>query len=235
MGLARTILHQYTQDGKEGTGYSVQAKQFLVMMVFAMLLSGCGGKLQLAEQRPGLPTATPGIAEKGQQGDPAGVPAAPELTTAPPVETAIPPVDAAAEVIEPTLPPAPPVEPTLDPTLANVQLPLPADLETRWREMQVERTTFDPRPYTTPSYQIVWWFDPVFGQILPIGQLRGDFTVQATFRIKGHWVTALEMPYHINQEYEIVVPEAILQRMRDAGKTEWAEVFIYQTNDIQPK
>jgi hypothetical protein len=230
-------MSRYTQDSKEGTKYSVQAKRFLVASLIAMLLTGCGGTLRLGENRPGLPTATPGIAVKGQAGgDPAAAPApvAPEVTSLP---AEMPPAvsDVPVEDIPPTAVPEPPASPTVDPALANVGLPAPADLETRWREMQVERTPFDARPYTSPNYQIVWWFDPIFGQILPIGQLRGDFTVQATFRIKGHWVTALEIPYHINQEYDIVVPDAILQRMRDAGKTEWAEVFIYQTNDVHPK
>lgn len=237
MGLASTSLSRYTQDREGRDRVSVQAKCILVASLgMILLLTGCGGKLQLNAQRPGLPTATPGVIGKGQSGDePAAVASATtEMTSAPAETTAdpnsLPPADGA-----PTTPPAPPASPTIDPTLADVQLPVPADLEARWRDMQIERATFDPQVYTTPGYQIVWWFDPVYGQIVPIGQLRGDFTVQATFRIKGNWLTALEIPYHINQEYEIVVPEAILQRMRDAGKTEWAEVFIYQTNDIHPK
>ena len=207
--------------------------RLLVAVLIIMLLAGCGGKLQLAEQRPGLPTATRGVEIKGQTGELAAATEVPAVPSAPaaPVETDVPVVD----MPSPDVPATPTTIPTIDPALANVQLPVPADLEARWRAMQVERATFEPRPYTSPNYQIVWWFDPVFGQLLPIGQLRGDFTVQATFRLKGHWITALEMPYHINQEYDIVVPEAILQRMRDAGKTEWAEVFIYQTNDVHPK
>lgn len=223
--------------GKEGTEVSVQAKYFLVANLgMILLLTGCGGTLRLDAGRPGLPSATPGVVVKGQAGDdPAAVASiAPEMPIAPAETTAdpnsLPPMD-----VVPTTPPAPPAAPTIDPTLADVSLPVPADFEARWRDMQVERATFDPQAYTTTSYQIVWWFDPVYGQIVPLGQLRGDFTVQATFRIKGNWLTAVEMPYHINQEYDIVVPEAILQRMRDAGKTEWAEVFIYQTNDVHPK
>ncbi len=206
-----------------------------ILVVSLMLaLTGCAGKFPEAS-RPGLATATPGVVVKGQTGeDPAASDPVQPATTDIPAETTNDP-NTPPQGIQPTTPPAPPVEPTIDPTLANVQLPVSPDLEARWREMQVERATFDPQVYTTPGYQIVWWFDPVYGQIVPLGQLRGDFTVQATFRIKGSWLNALEMPYHINQEYEIVVPEAILQRMRDAGKTEWAEVFIYQTNDVHPK
>jgi len=125
---------------------------------------------------------------------------------------------------------------TVNPELANVQLPVPADLEARWRDMQVERAPFDaPRTYVSPGYQIVWWFDPVFGQIVPLGELRGEFPVQATFRIKGQWISALEIPYHINQDYQFRLPDPILKRMQSAGSGEWREVFVYQTRDIQPK
>jgi hypothetical protein len=102
--------------------------------------------------------------------------------------------------------------------------------------MQVDRVTFDkPRPYTSPGYQFVWWFDPIFGQLVPIGQLRGEFTAQATFRIRGHWNSALEIPYHVNQQYGFTVPEPIVQRMKNAGAGEWAEVFVYQTQDMQAR
>lgn len=102
--------------------------------------------------------------------------------------------------------------------------------------MQVERSAFDkPRTYNSPGYQVVWWFDPLFGAMVPIGQLRGDFPVQATFRIRGMWLGALEIPYHVNQQFGFNAPEPILKRMQNAGAGEWAEVFIYQTQDIQPK
>jgi hypothetical protein len=75
----------------------------------------------------------------------------------------------------------------------------------------------------------------LYGQLVPIGEIRGEFVAQASFRIKGQWIGALEIPYQVNQAYGIVVPDPILQRMRNAGKGEWAEVFVYQTGDVSQR
>jgi hypothetical protein len=211
----------------------------LATLATSLLLSGCAGTLQPAGQTLGIATATRGIepqAARTETSPFAGATlTAPEVQVpaGPPAETATvpPPIDA-----QPTTAPPAAVTPTVNPALANVQLPSPADLQERWRQMQVDRAPFDaPRTYTSQGYQIVWWFDPLFGQIVPVGQLRGDFTAQATFRIRGMWISALEIPYHVNQEYGFTVPDPILQRMRSAGVGEWAEVFVYQTEDMQPK
>ncbi len=93
-----------------------------------------------------------------------------------------------------------------------------------------------PQNYVSPAYQLVWWFDPLFGEYIPLGELRGEFTVQATFRIKGRWVQALELPYNVAaKQYGITVPAAIVERMKQAGVGEWAEVFVYKTADVVPK
>ncbi len=231
----------------------MQHKRHVVVgaLTLSLALSGCGGKLPISPESRvrGLGTATPGI-ERKEAATPA--PAVPGETAAPPApagepvaagepaaavtpaspDVAAPPADAAAPAA--AAPPA--ATPTVNPVLANVQFPTANDLEQRWRAMQADRQTFEPhRQYVSPSYQIVWWFDPIFGQILPIGELRGDFEVQATFRLAGQWIEALEVPYHVNQQYDITVPPSILQRMQKAGRGEWADVFIYQTRDIRPK
>ena len=217
--------------------------------MLSLILSGCAQALQRAggNSRPGLPTSTPGVETQrpaaastsvtepvapqvDSTGPEAGAPGA-TAEAAPPAEAApAPPAEAPpappAEGAAPA-PAAPATAPTVVPELANVQLPTAADLEGRWRAMQIERVPFDaPRAYVSPGYQIVWWFDPIFGQIVPIGELRGEFTVQATFRLKGQWIGALELPYHVNQQYGITVPDPILKRMQQAGKGERAEVFM---------
>lgn len=205
------------------------------LLVFSLTLVGCGGSLKLpAQGRTGFPTATPGIESKGVGEAPsvgsteAVVAEAP--TSPPPVVTEAPSAPPPTEV------PPPDVAPTINPVLENVQLPTGADLESRWRDLQVDRTPFEaPRTFVSPSYQIVWWFDPIYGQFVPLGEIHGDFPVQATFRIKGQWVVALEVPYHINQDYDFKLPDPILKRMQAAGSGEWREVFVYQTRDIQPK
>ena len=217
-----------------------------MMAMLCLLLASCATPLQTGEQRRplgsaaggarGLPTSTPGIEPTRGAG------LFPQATGVSSVETAIVAeatavAEVPAEAAQATpLPAGPTVAPTVNPQLANVQLPAAADLQARWRAMQVEREAFSPpRPYTSPGYQVVWWFDPVFGSTVPIGQIRGEFPVQATFRIRGMWIGALEIPYHVNQQFGFAVPEPILQRMRNAGVGEWAEVFVYQTQDIQPK
>ncbi len=208
-------------------------------MLMCLALSGCLGSLPSDQQaRPfGLGTATPGVEQKGplESTDVAVVPAATGdpaafATTA----DAVAPTSAPLPEVAPT--PAPAVTPTVNPALANVQLPAPADLQERWRQLQEDRTVFDsPRQYVSTGSHIVWWFDPLFGQFLPIGEVQGVFLAQATFNLRGQWVQALEMPYHVNQDYEIEVPPAILQRMRNAGVGEWAEVFVYKTRDMNQK
>jgi hypothetical protein len=222
----------------------VRGKQYSLCgaLALSLSLSACGHALPIGQNRPlRLPTATRGVEAKGAATvAPAGAtaavdqPAAPGGTAGPAVQPAQSAASQAPQA--PATMPAPPASPTVNPVLANVQLPAPADLQARWRQIQVDRTPLDPhRTYVSPAYQIVWWFDPIFGQIVPIGQLRGEFTVQATFRIRGQWIGALELPYHLNQQYGFTVPEAIVKRMKDAGIGEWAEVFVYQTQDIQPK
>ncbi|GAC1643420.1 MAG: hypothetical protein NVS4B8_13380 [Herpetosiphon sp.] len=148
--------------------------------------------------------------------------------SAPPVISAVP---------VPTQAPAvPAVSPTIIPQLADVGLPLPP-LDKRWEQLQADRKVFAPeRTYTSPSHQLVWWFDPINMAYVPIGEIKGDFSVQASFRIKGSWATGLEIPFGLTKKnYEIGVPAEIVQRMKDAGKNEWVTVFIYQTKDIQPR
>jgi hypothetical protein len=219
----------------------VRRKQFSFCgaLALGLSLSACGQALPIAENRPlALPTATRGIEAK------AAATTAPAAGTAqPPVQSGTtapqaPPEQAAASAAPqaPASTAVPQPSPTVNPVLANVQLPAPSDLQARWRQLQVDRTPLEPhRTYVSPAYSIVWWFDPIFEQIVPIGQLRGEFSVQATFRIRGQWIGALELPYHLNQQYGFTVPDAIVKRMKDAGVGEWVEVFVYQTQDIQPK
>ncbi len=224
----------------EETKSPVHSKRFVAatMIVVSVSLTGCGGVLRTDATAPNSaalpsPTLESSVEPKGEQTQPdTGVVIDPVATVA--GEVVPPPVEAVPNEAAPVeQPPAPAAEPTINPALANVQLPSAADMEQRWRDMQVDRTPFEAaRPYVSSGSEIVWWFDPLFGQLVPIGELRGEFSAQANFRIKGQWIGALEIPYHVNQAYGIIVPEPILQRMQNAGKGEWAEVFVYQTGDI---
>lgn len=211
-------------------------------MMVGVSLTGCANALPTQSNTSNnplrqTPGATSSVGPKGVQPAPdTNVIVEPAATIGGevPAEVAVPaPTEAPPAEVAPAEPAA---EPTVNPALANVQLPSAADLEQRWREMQVDRAPFEaPRSFVSSGSEIVWWFDPLFGQLVPVGEIRGEFVAQASFRIKGQWIGALEIPYNVNQSYGIVVPEPILQRMRNAGKGEWAEVFIYQTGDVTQK
>ena len=68
----------------------------------------------------------------------------------------------------------------------------------RWRYVQINRTVLADVPtYTTPSKQLLWWYDPAFGQSVKLGEIQGDFLVQATFQpVEGYVASRIqESPY----------------------------------------
>lgn len=211
------------------------------LIVFAVLLlvcTGCAGTLGATSGGGPLRTSTPRVNVQ-----PTGAAPAPPLVpfatvgpvTLPPATTPLTATTVASETAVP--PVSPPVgAPTVIPDLGGVQLPQ-VNLRDRWRAQQIERAPLAaPQVYVAPSYTVVYWFDPLFGTIAPVGELKGEFDVQATFRVRGQWIEALEIPLNFSaQQYGVVIPEALVQRMRAAGLTEWAEVFIYRTRDILPK
>jgi hypothetical protein len=102
--------------------------------------------------------------------------------------------------------------------------------------VQVNRAPLESvQTYTTPSKQLLWWYDPLFGQPVKLGEIQGDFPVQATFRFRGQEVEALEIPYQVNQSFGLTLPSAIVERIRRAGGSEWIEAFVYKTDDIRPR
>ena len=221
----------------------------VVALICATLsLSGCGGRpLDLNAGNPAgqaFPTATPdapivgasdapGLGVTTEPVSPPPVFASPvdntQLSPAPEASTA--PESPAPEVSPPPAEPLP--SPTVNPEFATVQFPSATD---RWRYVQINRTVLEGvTTYTTPSKQLLWWYDPAFGQPVKLGEIQGDFQVQATFRFRGQEVEALEVPYQINQSFGITLPSAIVERIRRAGGGEWIEAFVYKTDDIRPR
>ena len=156
------------------------------------------------------------------------------------------PLPAPTGTISPTVEPtAVPREPTVAPTVApqpdDVHLPgFAGDYHERWRYVQRERTPVSDQAgetitYIAPSKHWLWWYDPIYGQSLALGQFEGPFEVQATFRFRGQIVHGLEVPYEINRTLGIVIPEAIVTRMRAAGYDQVVEAFVYRTDDIVPQ
>lgn len=224
----------------------MQRKYFVVAMLSVGLgLAGCGQPLvgidnSAAQNPPAVPSATPGLQPPAASAGSSPVGEVVPDISQPPVTT-LPDASAAASdtVVAPSLepvssaPPAPAVSPTVDPAFADVQLP---GLTERWRYIQVERQVLpQQRWYTTSGPEVLSWYDPVFGQFIQLGEINGDFLVQATFRLRGQQAEALEVPYQLNQSYGIQLPDAVLARMRNAGVEEWTETFVYLKSDIRPK
>lgn len=217
----------------------------LVMLGACLTLAGCGQALVGIEAGSGVPQ-TVGSATPGVPGDAPAVPAI-ETTPGPSVaasdivgvpESSVPPADSAnpAPVAEASVaaPPPPAPEPTIDPAFSNVRLP---GAEDRWRYVQVERNPLPAvQTYNSASREILWWYDARLGRPVKLGEVQGDFPVQATFRFRGQEVDAFEVPYQINASFGITLPAATVDQIRQAGYSgEWIEAFIYQDGDIQPR
>ena len=102
---------------------------------------------------------------------------------------------------------------------------------------QIKRQVFDPnRMYIASSPVMLLWYDPLSDQTLEIGRLVGEFTAQAEFIFQPRNAMALEVLYHINQDYGLTaISPAVKQRMEAAGFAENVEAFVLQSDAIQPK
>jgi len=212
-------------------------------MLAGLVLTGCGRPLQdpgvasLPASNTSVASVAPGASAvaAGQPGGALPSSVAPEASVAP--GEAVAPASAspaAAAAPPPSEPPAEPAAaPTVDPAFAGVQLPPAAE---RWRYMQMDREVFDPiRTYATLGPETLWWYDPVFGQSVALGEINGEFPVQASFRLRGQEASALEVPYQINTSFGLRLPDALQARMRNAGAGEWVETFVFAKSDVQPR
>jgi hypothetical protein len=213
----------------------------VILLGASLIISGCAQPLVGVD---GVPTATPGTeAAEGVSPPPmfeqqSPLPDPVDVAPTPQPEEGTPPevVESPPPVVEQPAPPPvePTVEPTVDPAFSGISLP---PVEERWRYVQVDRQVFEPiQTWTTPGRQILWWYDPLHGRTVKLGEIQGDFLVQAVFRFRGQQVEALEVPYHINQSYNVAVPPAILEQIRNAGyEGDWIETFVYRTEDISSR
>ena len=182
----------------------------------------------------GQPLATTAPRATGPSGQgmlrAAHTPVAPTAPSPAPTLVATPGVAATAT--------AAPVAPSPLPTVVVVPRPAePLSNEARWRAQQLERQVLDPRRiYVAQSPVALLWYDPVTGQTLEIGTLRGEFPAQAQFILRDGHRPALEVPYRINVDFGLTaISEAVAQRMRAAGYTESVEAYVVQSDAIHPK
>ncbi len=105
--------------------------------------------------------------------------------------------------------------------------------EERWRRQQVDRQPFESMQNYYTNGSELWWYDPINQQHLIVGTFDGSFVAQARFVLRDQGVTALEVPYQINQSYGVTaISPAIIERMRVAGYTEWVETYVIETPNV---
>jgi hypothetical protein len=111
--------------------------------------------------------------------------------------------------------------------------PTPFTNESRWRDQQIGRHTFEPlRHYGTASSEL-WWYDPINQQSVILGRITGDFSAQAEFTLRGQGVPALEVPYQVNLSYGLTaLSPALLDRIRAAGYSAWIETYVFLTPSV---
>lgn len=110
----------------------------------------------------------------------------------------------------------------------------PLSHEERWRRQQLDRQPFAaPQAFVTAGSEL-WWFDPVNQQAVILGQMASPFLAQAEFTLRSQGVSALEVPYQINQSYGLTaLSPALLERMRLAGFTDWVETYVFLTPQVR--
>ncbi|MGQ9829326.1 MAG: hypothetical protein ACUVSW_15820 [Roseiflexus sp.] len=113
--------------------------------------------------------------------------------------------------------------------------PEPQTSEARWRAQQIDRQVINPpQLYRVNGHATLFWYDPMTGQILEIGTVRGDVPVQARFRLRSTNQAALEVPYRINNDFGLTaISEAVRSRMEAAGYTVIVEAFLLESDAVQ--
>lgn len=217
-------------------------RRVVAVCIAGLLLIGCGrpltdpGAASLPAVDSISASTVPGASAVA--GEPGAL-----LPSPPPVEASAAGGEAVAEVSQeaaaeaasppPEAPAQPAPAPTVDPAFAGVQLPPVGE---RWRYMQMDREVFEPiRTYATSGPETLWWYDPVFGQTVALGEINSEFPVQAVFRLRGQEAVALEVPYQINTSFGLRLPDALQTRMRNAGASEWVETFVLAKSDVQAR
>jgi hypothetical protein len=206
-------------------------------LIVVMVGAGCGQPLQINTPPPprttgtaGLPTLSPAIDAKPATANAGSAPTANQ-----PIETvqavpATPIVSAAPATAAPTSPATPEV-------VVIPQTAIPLNNEQRWRAQQIDRQAFgQQRLYIANNDVDLLWYDPITGQSLEIGTIRGEFPVQAQFILRNDRRPALEVPYRINQDFGLTaISEAVRARMKAAGYTASVEAYIEQSEVVVPK
>jgi hypothetical protein len=187
--------------------------------------------LQLTPRSPfatrTIATAAPqatAVEQAQEQATPTAEPSATAAATAEPAPTV-----ATATALPPTALPTPEVQ------IVPAQRPTPTS-EERWRAQQQDREVLlPPRLYSIQSTATLNWYDPLTGQVLEIGTVRGLVPAQAIFVFRPVSQPAIEVPYRINNDFGLTsISSALVERMRQAGYQESVEAFVLLDETIVP-
>jgi hypothetical protein len=207
------------------------------LALIVVVVAACGQPLQI--NTPSSPrttrTAGPLTASPAIGATPTTAIAGTAPTANQPIETSQgAPATSTVLVVPTVLVPTPPATPEV---VIIPQTAVPLNNEQRWRAQQLERQPFDQqRLYIANTNVALFWYDPMTGQSLEIGTIRGEFPAQAQFILRYDRRPALEVPYRINQDFGLTaISEAVRARMKAAGYTDSVEAYVEQTEAVVPK
>ena len=144
-----------------------------------VLVAGCGQPLQI--NTPPTPRSTQVAAPPTQLPAAGTAPTAADIKATP--NTNQPFVTAEAVPEAPTVVAAPIDTPAV---VVVPQTAVPLNNEQRWRTQQLNRQVFDQqRLYIANNDVTLLWYDPMTGQSLMIGTIRGEFPAQAQFTLRS--------------------------------------------------
>jgi hypothetical protein len=125
-----------------------------------------------------------------------------------------------------------PIPPTQ--AVATQVVVAPPSGEAAWNAQKVDQETFaEPRALVAPGTMLLWWYDPASGQEVGLGWVQSPVRASGTFRLRWSNLTAVAVPYLINQEYGLSLEPSVVERIRRAGYTsDTIEVFVYLAPDM---
>lgn len=119
----------------------------------------------------------------------------------------------------------------------SIEIVVPPTGSDAWAAIKQDETLFDaPRTYILPANTMLWWYDSLTAQFVPLGWITTPVQASGTFRVRWQNIDALIVPFTLNSSYGLALDPSVVQRIRRAGHTEdTIEAFIYLAPDIVPQ
>ena len=139
------------------------------------------------------------------------------------------------EATQPSVPTVPVAQTNV--VVPTIEVVAPPTGQAAWQALKQDFEPFEPsRVYLLPSAQMLWWYDPVTAQFVPLGWINTPVEASGQFRVRWQGAEAFLIPYNINGSYGLQLDSSIIERIRRAGYTEdTIETFLYRAPDIVPQ